>query len=384
MGKLKEETIHKIIEMYNSGKSQTQIGKELGISIDTVRKYLIKNGVKIGSIYNRLTEEQLQEVCDLYIENKWDEIFHKYPFLNKNRVYHITSSKKVKKTSYFWSKEDTDYLINNFGKESYEEMSKHMNRRHNSNAISIKAAKLGLTTPQEWSDEEKNILLNYYSILPKEEILKKLPNRTEASIVCMGMKLGVKSYAYLLNTYSDADRQFILENADKMSDLEIAEKLHKTVPGVQEQRRKIGLYKFHKDYSHYENLSKFLRGCISPWKKESMKSCNYACVLTGSKDFVIHHLYGFNSIIEETLLEIENQNLLKGTDLNDYNKEELEKIRNLFYEIHSRYPLGVCVNKDLHSLFHRIYGSGHNTEDQWNCFVENFHNHKYDDILEVI
>lgn len=383
MRKTKEETVQKIIEMYNLGKTKTQIGKELEISSSTVQKYLKENNIKTGSFYNRLTEEQLQEVCGLYVKDEWDTIFQKYPFLNKNRVRHITSIRQVKKPSYFWSDEDINCLINNFGRKTYKEISECMNNRHSPNAIKLKAQKLGLTFSQEWTNEEKNILLKYYSILPKEQFLKKLPNRTEASVVCMGMKLGVKSYAYLQNTYSDADRQFILENADKMSDLEIAEKLHKTVNGVQEQRRKIGLYKFHKDYSHYENFSKFFRGCLSIWKKESMKNCNYACILTGSKNFVVHHLYGFNGILEEVFSKIEEQNLLKGTELSDYTKEELEVIKKIFYEIHSKYPLGVCVNKDLHTLFHQIYGSGHNTEEQWNRFVEDFYNHKYDEKLQI-
>ena len=50
----------------------------------------------------------------------------------------------------------------------------------------------------------------------------------------------------------------------------------------------------------------------------------------------------------------------------------------IFDRIHSNYPLGVCVRKDIHDLFHNIYGSGGNTEEQWNKFYEDFNNGLYD------
>ena len=55
-----------------------------------------------------------------------------------------------------------------------------------------------------------------------------------------------------------------------MTDIEIADKLDKPLSGIQEQRRKMGLYYFNKDYSNYENLSKFLRGHIQAWKTKSV------------------------------------------------------------------------------------------------------------------
>ena len=51
----------------------------------------------------------------------------------------------------------------------------------------------------------------------------------------------------------------------------------------------------------------------------------------------------------------------------------------IFNSIHDKYPLGVCVRKDIHKLFHQIYGAGGNTENQWNKFVEDFKNGVYKD-----
>ena len=54
-----------------------------------------------------------------------------------------------------------------------------------------------------------------------------------------------------------------------------------------------------------------------------------------------------------------------------------------FQIVHSRYPLGVCVRKDIHLLYHSIYSKCVNTEDQWNLFVVDFKNGVYDDQIKI-
>lgn len=109
-----------------------------------------------------------------------------------------------------------------------------------------------------------------------------------------------------------------------------------------------------------------------------MKACDYKCVLTGSKDFAVHHLYGFNIILKEVYQELDNKQLLKSENIEDYTKEELDIFLNIFNIIHSKYPLGVCVRKDIHDLFHRIYDSGGNTETQWKQFYNDYKTGIYD------
>ena len=55
----------------------------------------------------------------------------------------------------------------------------------------------------------------------------------------------------------------------------------------------------------------------------------------------------------------------------DYTIDELHEISDIFVEYHSNYPLGVCVEKDLHMKFHQMYGDINN-EEQWNIFVDKF------------
>lgn len=380
MAKITEDKIQEMIRLYEDGNTFTNISKIMNIDPNTVSKYLKSKGIARKRFFDRLTEEERLEICDLYLENKWDEIFKKYKFMTKNRVYHLTGEMGVKKDTYFWTKEDEKLLINNYGK-SYDEIAKMMDDRHSAKAISTKAIKMGLTSPQEWTQKEIDILEQYYSSTPKEEFEKMLPNRTTASIICKAGQLKIKSYQYLNEKYSDEEKQFIINNYETMTDIELAKALNKPLSGIQEQRRKLGIYYSNKDYSGYENLVKLFRGHIQEWKNKSMESCNYKCILTGDKDFAIHHLYGFNIIIKEVFEELSRLDKLKINNIEDYSKEELDFLLNVFSNIHNKYPLGICIRKDIHNLFHKIYGSGGNTEIQWKQFVTDYNNHKYDNEL---
>lgn len=69
--------------------------------------------------------------------------------------------------------------------------------------------------------------------------------------------------------------------------------------------------------------------------------------------------------------------------MDDYTDKELRDILDLFRIKQDKYPLGVCLTKDVHMLFHNKYGYGNNTEIQWNEFVTDFKNGKYDKELNV-
>lgn len=372
--KTNDEIIKKVIEYYNNGKTNVYISNELGICEDTVRKILLSNGIKKKSYIDRLTENEKDEVCQLYLQNKFDEIYNKYPFLNKNRVYHIASFMNVKKENYFWSDDEVNLLKNHYNDWTINKLFTCMNKRHSKKAITNKAIKLGLTTSQEWTENELYILKENYSNVTKEEMNVLLPQRSEASIALKAQKLGIKSYAYINEKYSEEEKQFIKDNFGILTDEEIAKHLNKTANGIRDQRYSLGLLYLKKDYSHYVDFIKFFRAHIYDWKEESMKQCNYCCILTGSKDFDIHHLYGLNLICDEVFSKIDKVGKLKSRYINDYTKEELYEILQIFQEIHNKYPLGICVRKDIHKLFHKMYGAGGNTQKQWKEFVKKYKN----------
>ncbi len=173
MVKITEDKIQEMIKLYNEGKTFSKISKMIGVSSDTVSKYLkLKGCAPINhGFLNRLNEEEKLEICDLYLDNKWDEIYKKYKFMTQNRVYQLASQMGVKKSTYFWTKEDEQLLVDNYGL-PYNEIEKMMNGRHSAKAISTKAIKMGLTHSQEWTEQELHILKRYYSSIPKEVFLK--------------------------------------------------------------------------------------------------------------------------------------------------------------------------------------------------------------------
>ena len=105
-----------------------------------------------------------------------------------------------------------------------------------------------------------------------------------------------------------------------------------------------------------------------------MIACNYQCVITGSKEFEIHHKYPVNKILDTAF----RQSGLEYKPFNDYSQEELDCLLNCFYEEQSKYPLGDCVRKDIHALFHHLYGQYDVNENQWEQFKQDYKNGIYD------
>jgi hypothetical protein len=121
-------------------------------------------------------------------------------------------------------------------------------------------------------------------------------------------------------------------------------------------------------------VKNFLRDKIRLWKRDSMKNCNYKCIITGSKFQEIHHLYPFNKIVDITFLET---NITRKSTIGEYTQNELHLLEEKCIEIHARYPLGVCLRKDIHKLFHSIYGIYDNTPEQFYEFKSRYYNDEF-------
>lgn len=334
---------------------------------DLAEKYQRNSGTIIGKLQDigiykntryRFTKEDIEFLREHYPLGHMDLILERFPKASKQTIFTVCSKHKIRSKYYYdtkWTQGELDIIRKYYFEKSPEELSEMMNSRHSCDAITTKASKyFGYSKDRSWSDEEKAILRKYYSTEPIERVIKRLPKRTYESIVAYANLLGVKSY-HTLNTYwNKADKQFILNNWQIMSDKEMACILGKEVRSVSEKRWNMGLLHFHHyNQATYENLMKYIRGNIGSWKTDSMKICNYRCVLTGSKDFEIHHIYSFSSIFAET---IEENNIDLKDNFCDYTADELSFIVGKFIEKQNKYPLGVCVRKDIHAQFHKEYG----------------------------
>jgi len=121
-------------------------------------------------------------------------------------------------------------------------------------------------------------------------------------------------------------------------------------------------------------LNIYLRDYIVEWKKNSMASCNYKCAITGEKFDDIHHLYSYNKILKEIIDEC---NLPIYTEISEYTKEELDLLKLKNIEIHGRHPLGVCLCKEVHKIYHNLYGDD-NTPEQFEEFKVRYNNGEFD------
>jgi len=117
------------------------------------------------------------------------------------------------------------------------------------------------------------------------------------------------------------------------------------------------------------NLHEYLREHMIAWKQDSFEYGNYTCVISNIRggQLIIHHLYGFDQILRETM---DSLNLPIYQEINKYADDELKSIETLCLELHYKYGLGVCICTEEHILFHSIYGYGNNTPEQFEEFKQ--------------
>jgi len=114
-------------------------------------------------------------------------------------------------------------------------------------------------------------------------------------------------------------------------------------------------------------LATYLRYHTYQWKKDSKKESKYKCVISGQDFKHVHHIYGFDLIMKETL-EIEMLELKPV--FSDYTADELHRLENTCADLHKKYGLGVALSESEHTLFHQKYGYGENNPSQWAEFLK--------------
>lgn len=232
-------------------------------------------------------------------------------------------------------------------------------------------------TRRKWSNEEVEIIKKYYSIAPIDKVQMLLPNRTLDMIRTKASALNLVSFYKKHSIWKKEDLDYIVENWETTPDKIMAKHLDRTFRSVKYKREELGLYRQDKNDNSYPTLSKYLRGQNQLWKKKSMESCDYKCVLTGSKNFEIHHLFGASNIINDILNDYPQY---KSISFDGYTENDLSFFLQEFLRKQDEYPLGVCVDKKLHVLFHSMYGQYYNTPEQWYKFCEDYRKGIYNSV----
>lgn len=126
-------------------------------------------------------------------------------------------------------------------------------------------------------------------------------------------------------------------------------------------------------------LHNYLRQCINEWKKQCLKQNNYTCCLSNEvgHNLVVHHLEPFSIILKRTLKELD---IPVYKEISMYSKEQLDLITQRIIENH---PLtnGVPLKKEIHSLFHKLYGKGKTTPEQFEEFKQCYYSGEFKGVI---
>ena len=113
------------------------------------------------------------------------------------------------------------------------------------------------------------------------------------------------------------------------------------------------------------SLNKHCRNLIDRHKNVSLD--NEKCFLTGQTDQLeIHHLTPLNIIIKNVLSEFDG-----GID-SLYKDNNIELFDERILDIHTQDGICVILNKDIHSLFHKLYGYANCTKEDFFEFSKSF------------
>lgn len=377
-----DEELENIINDYKNGMRPVDLAKKYNRRSATIISKLKQIGIYVDS-RNNYTKEDEAFLIEHYRVGNWDAIFNRFPTVSKQSVYTKMSKMGIKyEPKNYWSINELQYLKDHYSTDSMSDISIALDGRHTKSAIQSKALKyLGISKDDDWTDEEIEILRNNYSTMPLDDMLEMLPGRSKDAITAKAKILGVRSLFFLQTYWSKEDTEFLLNNWKTLSDKEIGDHIHRPAKAVMNRRLRLNLKRCGNDPQNYGDLNKYLRGQIWKWKADSMKSCNYQCIFTGSKDFQIHHLYCVSRMLKDIFSD--NAGLIEHKSLGEYSADELELITNLFIMEHTKYPLGVCVRRDIHKLYHDLYGKYDNNPKQWEHFKSKLISGKYKKIIRL-
>ena len=282
-------------------------------------------------------------------------------------------SEECKREAMYWSKEDEDILREYYGKLSYKEISKRLSRSIRPHSLYRKAFDLGIAQPANiWTDDEINILIDNYSIRPMSETMELLPGRTQYAILGQARKYDLKSYFYLNRLWTYDEIEYLKNNYLDKSYEEMSNELGRTITAIKVRMYLLDLHK-PTEIANYDNLYNYIRQRLVPWRNKIREEHNYTCELTGSRsNIVVHHIRSFNLLLEEC---IDILDFPIYDDFSSYTQEQLDCFMESFLELQESYGAYVCISEGVHKEFHKQYGYGDNTLEQWNEFVINYKTH---------
>ena len=102
------------------------------------------------------------------------------------------------------------------------------------------------------------------------------------------------------------------------------------------------------------NIKNHLRYKTKGWKTVILKEHDFKCFITGHRggDLEVHHIKPFHNMVSDAH---EHLGVEIKTQVNEYSEDVLNMISDFLDDEHVKYA-GVPISRNLHILFHSIYG----------------------------
>lgn len=333
-----------------------------------------------GNYFSQKHKEQIFCSVECRAKNTESKVKCNCEYCGK-KIYQKTSEYKKNKHHYCskechynskWCPEDVELLKENYGKMTYSNMikTKLFSKRKSEKEIGRKAISLGLTSSREWNEEELQIVKENYSELSIIEIQKLLPNRSISSIRGIARKFNLMSKFYLNHNYSDEENEILKNYYLEYDNEQLSKFLGRTPSGIAQHLYMLDLHR-PTEIDNYKKLKYYVRSKLYIWKTSVLQNNNYTCQLSGERNnVVVHHIRSFNLLFNETL---EILNFPVHDDISLYFQYELDLFMETFLELQKYYNEYICISEVIHKKFHDLYGYGNNTKEQWDDFINNYY-----------
>lgn len=215
------------------------------VPVWTKEQYKILKKYYPSSISNR-------ELLDMLPNHSFYAIKTKAKLMKIRRGEYLPTSKE--ETVRRWTKDEIDVLTHYYDIISDKELLQLLPGRtimaikHLSRKMELGTKKVAPNFSAHWTTTEDSFLIDNFSVLPNDELLKFLSGRTLVAIKARAQKLGLKrgknvwsnSKAYA--PWSEEDVEYLKSNWNKISVEEICKKLYyRSEIAIHKQSRKMGL-----------------------------------------------------------------------------------------------------------------------------------------------
>lgn len=274
------------------------------------------------------------------------------------RGYKFGETKQKQKRNVSWTDDEINFMINFYDSSSNDEIALILSKTLGS--IDAKARFLHLYKENWWNDEEKNILFQYYPIMKTEDLKQSLlKNRSNGSINKKAMELGIKK------------NHTILENI-RANNLE-----GYSIKGLENL-----------NWSGAKGLRDLCRNRLANWINNIKIKYNNKCYITGeSTNLIVHHVVSFKSIFDNAISEFTTKyNFPIYEDVLLYYKNNLETLLEQFVDLivrNHKLSDGVLIKKDIHDLFHNLYGTRYCSPKDYLEFENKLFNGDFDNTLNI-